>query len=494
MIRMEKTYKSIGGFLFIVVMSFLLMGCEMPGSNTGGQITPGSQILPVQSKANEVSTQKTSRDPDKIYLTGVFSYLNAEENMMHYMDISNGNEYEVKFAGSTYIYNKYDTVITTNRMRMGGIYDVVCDKNGTAITINESKDAWEYSEVKNFSANVKEQVLSIADNTFKYYKDAVILSRNDRITAEEIMTTDVVTVRGMDKTAYSVVVDRGHGYMKLSGVNDFIGGYIDIGNDFVYVITKDMLITVPEGDYKVSVQNTTATLSGSKQVTIVRDKESSVDFSEYKTNAVKNGTIEFSVTPMGAVMYIDGTQVDYSKPITLDYGRHVVKLMANYYASYEEVFIVSQNYEKKIIDMSISSDNQSKSNNQTASTKSNGSNTATSAPNYQNTVSPSSTMNRSTMGIVNGTVPDLTQGFYVNIKTPTGAAVYVNNNYVGIAPTSVEKKAGNMVIALTMPGHETKSYSVEIPNSTGDINYTFPELTPRLSTQADSSTIETRAN
>lgn len=45
-----------------------------------------------------------------------------------------------------------------------------------------------------------------------------------------------------------------------------------------------------------------------------------------------------------------------------------------------------------------------------------------------------------------------------------------------MAPVSVEKKAGTMVIALTMAGRQTKSYSVNIPNATGDLNYSFPAL------------------
>lgn len=460
----KKTCRTAGAVVLAIVMSFSLAACQFSKKDKSA-ITPGSAILPIASKAQEESGQEVNYD--EIRLTGVLTYINTDSKKMHYMDVSSGNEYEVAFSGGSDIRSRYDTIITTAKLQLGTIYDVICNKDGWAVSIKESSDAWKISEITGFTADENEQVATVKSKTYKYAKNAVVLSGTDRIIPSEIMKSDVVTVCGIDRTVYSVSVDRGHGYLKLTGIDDFIGGYVDVGTTLVTVISKDMLITVPEGEYKVMVENMSRTLSGSKTVKIEKDTDVTLDFSEYRTEAVKSGLVEFSVTPAGAVMYIDGTQVAYDEPISLEYGRHTVILKANQYLSYEEVFYVKQSYEKKIIDMSISKS--------TASTKSSSASWQTSASTKSNGASQQSS-GSSDSGIVNGTVKNLTQGYYVNIKGPQGAAVYVNNSYVGIAPVSVDKKAGTMVIALTQAGRQTTSYSVEIPNATGDINYTFPEL------------------
>ena len=466
----KEACSAAGAVILAVVMSFSLVACSF-SKKSGSSITPGSAILPIASKA--VQQSEAAENPNEIRLTGVFTYIDTNSRKMHYMDVESGNEYEVAFGGSTDIRNKYDTIITTGKMKMCAIYDVVCNKDGLAVSITESKKAWRISEITGFVADEREQVATVSSNTYKYAKSAVVMSGSDRIQPAEIMKQDVVTVCGIDKTVYSVNVDRGHGYLKLTGVDNFVGGFVDVGTEMVAIVSKDMLMTVPEGEYKVSIQNTSRTLSGSKSVKIEKDKDVTLDFSEYRTEAVKNGMVEFSVTPAGAVMYIDGTQVSYDEPLTLDYGRHTVVLRANNYLVYEEVFYVKQSYEKKIIDMSISKSSTAVSKSSTAKTAT--TQAATKSGQVQSWTS-SVKVPTGSESIINGTVKNLTEGYYVNIKEPQGAAVYVNNSYVGMAPVSVEKKAGTMVVALTMAGRQTKSYSIDIPNATGDINYSFPEL------------------
>lgn len=472
----KETCRMAGSLILAVVMSFSLIACSSQSSSSN--IIKGGDILPIASKA--VDASEAAVNPDEISITGVLTYIDSAAQKMHYMDIQSGNEYEVSYSGGTDIKSKYDSVITTARLSLGTIYDVTCNRDGWAKSIRESDKAWKISQITGFSADERERTATVSSKTYKYPRSAVVMSGSERIQLSEIMKQDAVTICGIDSTVYSVVVDKGHGYLKLTGVDDFLGGYVDIGTQMVCVVEKDMLLTVPEGEYKVQIQNTNRSLSASKTVKIEKDTDVTLDFSEYRTQAAQNGLVEFSVTPAGAVMYIDGTQVSYDQPVSLEYGRHTVVLRSNNYLAYEEVFFVSQSYEKKIIDMTISKSSQSGQTSTKSSQTSGSSNRITSASTKsgQTATSGRSSTKASTSGngIVNGTVKDLTEGYYVTIKGPQGAAVYVNNYYVGIAPVTVDKKAGTMIMTFTMAGKQTKSYSVEIANSTGDVSYEFPEL------------------
>lgn len=45
----------------------------------------------------------------------------------------------------------------------------------------------------------------------------------------------------------------------------------------------------------------------------------------------EQGAVNFKVTPSNAVMTIDGEEVDYTEPVMLKFGSHVLTLAANYY-------------------------------------------------------------------------------------------------------------------------------------------------------------------
>ena len=64
----------------------------------------------------------------------------------------------------------------------------------------------------------------------------------------------------------------------------------------------------------------------------------------------------------------------------------------------------------------------------------------------------------------------------VTVSAPVGAAVYVNGTYKGEAPCSFTKMLGSVTVTLTKENCETKSYSIEIPDDSQDISWSFPAL------------------
>ena len=433
-----KEIKVVVISLVFVMAVGLMAGCS--SSSKQSVAVPGSAILPIYNKSNS-STEISNTN--EIKMTGVFTYFDANNQKMHFVDVESGSEYEVNYTGGTDIRNKHQSIIASSQMALGDVFNVVCNKSGKALTIYESSDVWENSGITNFGVNEASLIMTIGTTNYKYTSSTVTLSNNTKINPNEIMSQDVLTVRGIGKTIYSVTVDRGHGYVRFSGYSPFVGGYVDIGTKLILLVSENMVVTAPEGEYKMAMQ--LGTLLGSKTVVVQRDKDITVDFSEYKAEVVKTGAVLFSVTPSNAVIYIDGSQVDYSKELQLNYGSHTVSLKANNYTTYNETFIVNSVYEKKIIDM----------------------------------VSTSTTSTSSTKS---ATTADLTSGYSVNIKLPEGAAVYVDSVYIGIVPVSFTKSSGNKVISFTKSGCATKSYTISIANAAGDLNYSFPDMEAETAT------------
>ena len=62
---------------------------------------------------------------------------------------------------------------------------------------------------------------------------------------EDLAIQDELTIRGIDKTIWSVIVTKGHGTVKLKDYEAFLGS-ITVGYEAVQEITEDMTITVRE--------------------------------------------------------------------------------------------------------------------------------------------------------------------------------------------------------------------------------------------------------
>jgi len=216
-----------------------------------------------------------------------------------------------------------------------------------------------------------------------------------------------------------------------------------------------MMVTAPVGTYDVEIQN--GDTRATKKVTIRKDDTTVLDFSEYIIPATKKGAVNFSVTPTSAIMTIDGSEVDYSSPVSLSYGTHTLTLQANHYTTYTETFVVNSDYKTMVIDM-----------------------TATS------TTSTSSSTTKTTAA-------SLTDGYNVKITAPEGAALYVDSVYIGIIPCTFSKTSGNKTITLSQNGYNNVSYTVSIPNTAGDMTYSFPAMTKTSSTTEPTATTPTAA-
>ena len=67
-------------------------------------------------------------------------------------------------------------------------------------------------------------------------------------------------------------------------------------------------------------------------------------------------------------------------------------------------------------------------------------------------------------------------GGKLTIDAPSDVEVYVDGSYVGITPVAFTKTAGIHVITLRASGYETKSYTINIENTTTNESMSFSDL------------------
>ena len=219
--------------------------------------------------------------------------------------------------------------------------------------------------------------------------------------------------------------------------------------------------TVSCGNYRVTLNKGTA--KASKTVSIKNNKESTLDFSDYRKSIKNVGSIKFNIDPIGADLYINGTKIDYSKPISLNYGTYSVSASLNGYSTYNGKLTVAE--ASKTINISL----------ETSDTAS----AATSAP--QSTASSETTEPQATAAATSKSktktkTKKIDSNHTISVTAPEGAEVYLDNVYKGIVPCKFTKVIGSQTITLSKSGYVTKSYSVDILDDDKNVKLSFSEL------------------
>lgn len=412
------------------------------------------------SFTQEETTPETVEEPNNgtgFVLTGPGSYdsadtavivkINREEGTITFLNLIVSKNYTLQYDGTTTFSDKYGQPLSLEQIREGDIVDVTFLKSKKQLTsLMLSVSGWSNAEVSRYRFNATAHDVTIGEDIYKITGDTLIFSQGERIEMMDINDTDILTFQGIDKTVYSIVVEKGHGYLRLTGDENFIGGWIEVGQNIIRPITEDMLLTVPEGNYQVQVS--IAGGGGTKSVIINRNEEVALDISDLKVEAPKYGQIVFSLSPSSATLYVDGNKVDTSAPVELQYGIHQLIAQANGYNTLTSYLKVGD--EAAAIDIVLEpeaaqDEDDGEEDDEKSSVSDGDSNTIT--------------------------------GYYqVYVDAPEGAEVYLDGNYIGISPISFRKVEGTHVITLRRSGYETRSYTIQIDDEDKDVTYSFAEL------------------
>lgn len=346
---------------------------------------------------------------------------------------------------TTYIYSMYGTAMTLGQLVPGDVIEVSYDAvSSVATLIRYPDDLKVVTHAEGVAFNPSNHTVNAYQSQYYYAEDMVIATQDRVLKLNELDAKDQLKLNIRDNKVISVQVEKGHGYLTLTGYDLFIGGFIDVGNYMIKVIEPDMMLVVKEGTYKVSVSH--EGYVGTKTVEIERDKVSIVDFSEINPDKIEKGNVFFDVNVSDAVLYLNGEVTNYEEGIlTLPVGDYSVKLTADGFENYTDSISVIADYQKFTIVMT---------------------------PEETQSVEPATTV-AATEAVTEPTT-------YVSAKNkvfidePEGAMIYFDTTYVGIAPVSFPMITGTHTI-IVFDGSTVRSYNVNLADGADDVRYSFKE-------------------
>ena len=304
-----------------------------PASGTSGNpaSAAGSANGNLADGTNSNTSGAQSGDYDSAD-TAVVVKVNKGENQITFYNLTVDKNYTLTYDGITSFTDKFGEALSRDQIKEGDIVDVTFMKSTKRLnTLSLSASSWNNKSVSRYSIDSRSHNVTIGNDVYKITGQTKIFSEGEEVDLMDLNEVDVLDFYGIDTTVVSIVVEKGHGYLRLSGDENFIGGWIEVGQNQIRQITEDMLLVVPEGSYEV--QFSTAGGGGTKNVNIVRNQETLVDISDFEIAEPQYGQVVFAMTPSTATLYVDGNLVDTSLPVTLQYGIHQLLAKADGYES-----------------------------------------------------------------------------------------------------------------------------------------------------------------
>ncbi len=395
--------------------------------------------------------------------TAVLVDKNTEEGTLTFLNRTNHRRYTLGYDGTTGFYDRYNSLISLNQINVGDILNVRFVKSKRHLTLASlSPDAWTKPSTDQYIFDSVKKEVTIGSDIYKLADDCFCYSGREELLYQELNSVDVLTFHGIDSTVYSINVDKGHGYLRLSGHEYFVGGWIEVGTKFIWKVTDDMLLTVPEGTYNVVVSADGTMVD--RSVTIKKGLETVLDLSDVVPEVPKEGLVLFSLNPSDATLYIDGEKADTSKAVSLTYGLHQLMCTCEGYVTLTRYLSVGE----ENAGISITLEKEKEASDVSGNNDVSG-NTSSSGNSSANDVSG------------NSSGQDVTSASYyrVYINAPAGAECYIDGNYVGVVPCYFKKAEGTHVVTLSSPGCNTRSYTISVDNALSDMSFSFTDLEPQ---------------
>lgn len=348
--------------LVIFTVFVVLSGC---GKKDDGPVSMKGYASGVEAATEEV----TQAEESSLYtVSGVDTTLST----MTFLNIDTGRYEQYSYTDGTIFKDRHGSLISAASMVPGKVVTLTLrDKDLILEKVEQSADAWEMDDIGKFSYNEEDKIFTIGDTKYSYDEELQVFSGDAAIELSAVTGQDTLRIQGIDRKVLSVSVTTGHGVIQLVNTQALEGGWLSLNHKNYYKITENMQLEVPEGTYELTVAGNG--YGGSTEVAVTRNEQTSVDVDSIKGEDPKYCTLTFAVDVAGALMYIDGSQVDYTQPLQLQYGIHSIQITADGYDTWSKRLYV--NSPEAQIEIALSGDDTGSTETESTETAGNEENT-----------------------------------------------------------------------------------------------------------------------
>ena len=456
---------------------------------------------PLQVTAEQISLLGKYDSAD----TAAIKAIDTQADTISFRNHDTGRDYTLNYDNTSLMYSQYGRALSPKLLEIGTVVDITFLKNSKHLnSLVISSEAWTHDDTTEYSFSDDGETVTIDGANSHIGATGLILTEGKPAILADILQGDSIRVSGVAQEVYSICVTHGHGYVSLSADTvegqSLEGAWLELGNTVIHRVTDNMLVNAPEGEYELHILGNGADYT--KMITVARNKETVIDVSDIPVEAPQEGEVTFETEPEDAKVYVDGKEALTGIPLTYEYGFHKLEAEADGYKVLDKYLRVGQ--ASAVVQLTLEKESAVSGNSSSAASTAQASETASSArssvASTQNTAAEASSAKKgnvySVSGNSTGSTSEVTNsqtsgseitGYKVYVDAPADAELYLDGNYIGIAPISFTKVSGTHTVTLKKTGYTTRSYSISIDSSKCDRTYSFPDLI-RETTVSENST------
>lgn len=423
----------------------------------------------------------------------------AEAGTVQFQNISTSRRYTLNYDGTTSIYDKNDQALSMEQLKEGSVVTVRFYKpNKSLAYVKENPSCISYNHISNYDMDLRKGTITIGNELYNISSHVVVVSDGRETDMMEVNRLDEISVWGYKNMIYGIHVERGHGYLRLQNEDYFVNGWIDVEDKVIRKVAEDMLLVVPEGTHTVTVSHKGS--SATQEITFARNEEMAWDLGEVEITVVQKGTVIFTLTPVTAKVFIDGREVNVSKPVEIEYGLHQMRITAEGYDTVAQYIRVAEPSANISVELEKSEEETSETAQDKSSDKADEKDKEEQKEDEENEEEPTGKKYQSKSSDDNNdeeeessdkessdkkedednetksSVVSSANKYKVYIDAPDGVEAYLDGSYVGITPVSFNKVPGSYVVTLRKSGYQPRSYTLQIDEEQKDVNYSFTDL------------------
>lgn len=359
-------------------------------------------IFAVNSSSRRETAQEETEDAEYFY--GVVA--SVSDNRFEIIDTDVGKTGFYTLGQGVNVTKEDGRKAAYSTVTRGDIVYIGLSKDtGDIISIEYTDDVWEKENFGDLEIDTGKRTLSNGVTSYEYDKNTLFIYSGDFIKDDDLSKEDVVTLRGIQDTVWTVTVEKYHGFIKIDNGDKI--EKLEITIDGEKVEFEDNMASVSAGAHKLGISGENIdTLT--VDIHIAAGEIYSVDMAAVQE---KTGVLTLSVNVDDCIIVVDGKQVDKDSPVVLSFGSYPISVSAEGYKTYTGTVNISEPLVEQDIELE-------KIEVKTAS---------------------------------------------ISVEsTPSGATVYANNAVIGVTPFTTQINYGDYQITIKKDGYEDYNLSTTV--------------------------------
>ena len=265
-------------------------------------------------------------------------------NAMRFFNVDNLRLQSYNYNSGTQFYDSFGNMSSRIKFSPGDAVEIALSSGTATLTkVRRDSDAFEMTNLSKYDINSEDPTLryvTVGGTKYRLADACMVFAQGQEIELSEIDRSDVITLRGYDRTVYAIVVETGHGTISFTGTSDYDGGYVVVGNVLSAKVSEGLTLSVREGDYVIYAANEGR--GGSASVQVAVGQVTQVDMTQLDTTGTeKYCEVTFSLSPADTELKINGTLTDTGAVQQLKYGTYVLQMTAPGYNTVTRVLMVN---------------------------------------------------------------------------------------------------------------------------------------------------------